>query len=127
MGQRPSATLCYGIEVPREKLEAFIESISPEEEYYADDWSAALNERYKDQDLSIAFQYSDWFSELEAVVIYIKSFGTYGYGEVLEIDPEDVSANSTYDLLSEMVLVNVQRDLGVPVVPPKWFLYAEFG
>lgn len=127
MSMRPSPTLCYGIEVPREKLKAFIDSISPEEDYYADDWSVALNERYKNQNLSITFRYFDWFSDLEGVVIYIKSFGTYDYGEVLKIDPEDVSANSTNDLLSEMVLVNVQRDLGVPVVPPKWFFYAEFG
>lgn len=126
MGRRPSATLCYGIEVPREKLEAFIESISPDVEEYYDEWSEALNKRYKDQKLDIAFQHSDWFSDLEDVVIYIRSYSTGDWGEVIEISPEDLSASSTYDLLGEMVLVNVQKDLGVAIVAPKWFLFADY-
>ena len=114
MGMRPSANLCYSIEVSKEALETLLAAALEEDFDYL---SEALEHYYK---LSIAFAYSDWYDDEDTLIVYGKSYNSYGYGDVTTIENFEVDAESVQNLLK------LQKDLGVPNQLPKWRIYAEF-
>jgi hypothetical protein len=130
MGRRPNATICYGITVPRETLEEFF--LDYEETVGFDSYSEALQQRFKNENLAMAFENNDGWKEQDDVLIYIKFFEAYGYCEVTEIDLEDLSGNTTFggnttfDRLNEMVFQRIRREMKLPPQEPKWRIFADF-
>ena len=127
MGMRPSATICYSIEVPREKLEAFLAPhMYDNNEDGFNEMSEALQHAFKNEELNIAFEFTDWFSDIEDLVIYTKSCGSYGYGDVTEVDSDMFNENSTSALLNQIAFHDITSALKLPSQTPKWRIFAEF-
>jgi hypothetical protein len=123
MSMYPSATLCLGVSVPRERLQEYIENEDPE---WAEGSGEFLREKFPDSNIEIACEFSDWYEDLDDVIVYSKSFEANGYGEVLEINPLDLHTISSGQTEDRQVLYDVLVMLGLPHQWPKWHLIANY-
>jgi hypothetical protein len=89
------------------------------------DWFAeCLNSILVGEGFKIAFQDTDWFADLESVIVYKKRYSTYGYTNIISVDPDKLSIENNG--MNELAFENLLSKLKLPTQTPKWYLFAEY-